>query len=543
MGEKEMVSRSALSRRSLMSACLTAGVAPFVAGPAGARSPDPNWVSPVEPAPLIDPAYEIGPPLPPGTLREVPRLSASEKRRLAPRRSSAPGASTFADSTAVADVPFQFRYDDFDIRELSPEIRPYRMSTRMPIVDTGIHDEYGVRMYRVDGKLYDHPVAQAQYGLQLLESYRLTGYQEYLRRAAKQAQRLVDRRVVHQGGWFYPYPFPFRLHGRYDVYEPPWYSMMAQGQALSLFCRLHQVTNRSRWKAAADATFASFLVTPVAGKPWGVYVRDGLLWLEEYPHPKEIRGDVTYNGHMFATFGLWDYWARTKDARTELLLKGALTTTRDVHLVIRNPGWRSKYCLAHGTDSGHYHTTHMHQHLDLYPMTGDTVFARMADLYYTDFPPDGVRGTIGFAAGTHTGYKFDSAGRILSTKKISLLSRSSAPSTARLKVLGQTGIWYAISAGSLSGYHVREASGRCYQVGTCATLAYPIPRPGVVAVEPVRAYTIDAAGQMTSVLTNYKIGDAVALDARAVLNGVEHLRLAAGDYAQRWVVLSTITRR
>ena len=60
-------------------------------------------------------------------------------------------------------------------------------------------------------------------------------------------------------------------------------------------------------RGAADLTFNTFLVRPAAGRPWGTYVVDGLLWLEEYPNPTELRGDRTYNGHTFSAYGLWDF--------------------------------------------------------------------------------------------------------------------------------------------------------------------------------------------------------------------------------------------
>ena len=47
---------------------------------------------------------------------------------------------------------------------------------------------------------------------------------------------------------------------------------------------------------------------------------------------------------------------------------------------------------------------------------------------------------------------------------------------------------------------------------------------------------------MTSVVTGYQVGDPDMIDRRAVVNGVEHLRLADGDYAGRWVGYPTIVR-
>ena len=389
-------------------------------------------------------------------------------------------------------------------------------------------------MYPVHGELHNHPVAQAQYGLQLVESHRLNGGVEYLRRAGKQAQRLVDQRVTHRGGWFYPYDYKHRMHLRYETLAPGWFSMMAQGQALSLFCRLAQVTGDARWHTAARATFASFLVPPVAGRPWGVYVVDGLLWLEEYASTRRVAGDRTYNGHNFSAYGLWDYWMLTRDENARQLLLGALTTSRDVYAQVRDPGWRSRYCLSHGPDAAFYHNVHIGQFIQLHALTGDPFFARVADLYYADFPPYEGHGTVLLAKGSHTGHRFDENGRVTASRTISLSRPGSAPSVGRVRIKGSTGMWYALDAGGLAGYHVRE-SGRVFQIGRYANIDYLLPQAGMVVRTPAKAYTVDAAGKMTAATTDYQAGDRVAISARAMLNRVVHLRLASGEHAGEWV--------
>lgn len=532
-----------LTRRAVLGAAAAAGAAPLVMPvPAAARAvaaADPGGPHP------INPAYEISPPGPFEEPWARPHLPNADAHRLAPRDHSAPGEGELTDprqTFAASAIPFQFVYHAFAVRELPVEISPYYRSTPVPLVDTGYHDSKGVRMFYRDGKLYDHPVAQAQYGIQLLESYRLTGNTTYLARAREQAQRLWDRRVVRSNAWFYPYPFSFQLHGTADIYNPPWYSMMAQGQALSLFTRLHKVTGATAWRTAADATFASFLLPPAAGQPWGVYVVDSHLWLEEYPHPKMIKGDRTYNGHTYSAYGLYDYWLLTQNPDAKLLLQGAMTTTRDVAAAIRTRTWRSKYCLAHGVDSGHYHVLHMGQLAQLYAITGDSYLARIADLFYDDFPPYQVPGTVRFAAGAHTGCKFNSLGQVTATKRLALSATSSAPSTARQKVWHQPGLWYSISAGALAGYQVQENPPYRYQLGAYAGLGYLLHRPGVIAAPTPKAYTVDKYGRMTSVVTTYQVGDPVTVDMRGVLNASQYVHLAEGSYAGRWLPLSAVTR-
>lgn len=480
---------------------------------------------------VIDPSYELSPPLledplDPGVRLPAPEVSAQAAPRISP---------------AAAGVPFTFTYTPFPIQELPVGLAPYHLSTPFPLVDTGVHDASGVRMVLLGGKLYDHPVAQAQYGINLLESYRLTGDTRYLDRAAAQAARIIVRRVLRDGGWWYPYPFSLALHGGPDLLRAPWYSMMAQGQALSLFVRLYQATNFINWKNAADATFLTFLSTPAAGKPWGVRVVSNHLWLEEYPQPSSTWGDQTYNGHTFAAYGLWDYWVLTRDARALLMLQGALTTTRDVLLSIRIRGWRSKYCLRHGRDAGSYHGTHMVQLLIVHGITQDVRFAQYADLLARDWPAGAAPGTVRFMPGTHTGYTFNTSGTATGSKTLVLPNQSWATMSARERVINRTGLWYVMSNGALAGYRVLEAPGVRFRLGLYSQLGYRILRRASVTVTAPPAYTVDANGNMTRVTTTYRAGDPATVSVRGWINGVEHLRLGDGPYAGRWVGTSTLT--
>lgn len=116
---------------------------------------------------------------------------------------------------------------------------PYHDQPDAPVVDAGLRDGGGVRMFRWQGKgkLLDHPVAQAQWGLSNLNTYRRTGKRMFLERAMAQAQRNLDRRVESRGGWWYPYEFDLTRCESTPVIDAPWYSAMAQGQLLGLFVK------------------------------------------------------------------------------------------------------------------------------------------------------------------------------------------------------------------------------------------------------------------------------------------------------------------
>lgn len=406
--------------------------------------------------------------------------------------------------------------------------------------DRGVpRDAAGVRMYAIGSTLYNHPVAQAQDGLMALSDYRLTGEDRYLQRALLNAQRLVDTRVVSDGAWYYPYPFDFSVHGLGDfVLRAPWFSAMAQGQALSLHTRLHQLTGEQRWRDAADAGFASFLNAPVQGLPSTVDIDSGTyLWLEEYPRWPAASSDRTLNGHVFATFGLYDYHQLTGDPLARDLWNGSLAHTR--HYLVngfRAPNYASRYCLAHPTvQSASYHQIHWEQMVSLHASTGDALWSRYADLLRADYPPPAVTGTVMFRSGTHTGHQFDASGAITASKTITLSSQSSAPTNARQRVKGR-GIMVSITAGGLAGYAVPEDWQRAWIAGAKVSLDYPMPRTVQIPAGSWSAYKYSATGVVTASTT---ITPASATSApfstSATINGRWHLLVTAGSLAGFWL--------
>ena len=180
---------------------------------------------------------------------------------------------------------FTFNTCGCGIFNLPRESDPYLCRVPLPLADARPHDADGVRMAEVGGRLYDHPVAQASYGLGNVESYRTTLRMAYLDRARRQADRLLSKATRAGSAWYFPYPFSFDPHGLVTERRfGPWYSAMAQGQALSLFVRLAETTGELQYRTAAGAVFTTFLRPQGQATPWTVWVdHAGYLWLEEYP--------------------------------------------------------------------------------------------------------------------------------------------------------------------------------------------------------------------------------------------------------------------
>lgn len=224
-------------------------------------------------------------------------------------------------------------------------------------------DENGVLMtYRkeIDGNTY-HPVAIAQYGLDQYGNYIESGDDKFFVSAKVQADFLVDSLNAVTG--LLPYQFDFHVGGTKETLKAPWSSAMAQGQAISLFSRVFDVTKDKKYLEACA----------LAIRPLNVKVSEGGLlqyfqghkYYEEYP---TILPNYTLNGFMFALIGLYDTWVNTGSEEAGRAYKEGIET-----LILSLPYYDSVgislYHLGHlnvGENLGvhyaeRYHLVHVHQ--------------------------------------------------------------------------------------------------------------------------------------------------------------------------------------
>lgn len=286
------------------------------------------------------------------------------------------------------------RVGTWTLRNLPPAEAPYWSdATSANTTFTPLADKNGVVMFknRTDQTLHYHPTVLAQWALKYLTSYRQTKDPRDLELAEKQAAKLIEIAEIDADGvmWF-AFDFDFPLHGRKDAKDQmiaPWYSGMTQGQALSTFSRLYEVTGKAEYLDAARRVAASFDLEPAGvGEPWTVRVdEDGYYWVSEYPSPG---GDTqALNGFIFGLFGLYDYWAVTGDARASELLRAGVLTVKDHYALYRQPGGLSLYCLAHRVTAERYHRVHVQQFAQLSRITGDAALQTMSDELASDYAP------------------------------------------------------------------------------------------------------------------------------------------------------------
>ena len=240
------------------------------------------------------------------------------------------------------------------------------------------------------GTRADHPVAYAQYGISALLEYQKTGDKLWLDRAIRQGQQLIAIHTESNGSWWFPYRFPWTYYDR--TLTAPWYSGMAQGQVLSLFVRLAEATGNNMWDNAADHTSTSFTQQHTATAPWASLEIDHHLYFEEYAGSQPPL--LVLNGHIFAMFGLYDYWRRTGNATVAGLIDGGATTVLERMLpAVRVEGGVSYYCVQADYcqsplwQNQGYHPIHSWQLDTLARITGDARFTTWAQLLRADWSP------------------------------------------------------------------------------------------------------------------------------------------------------------
>jgi D-glucuronyl C5-epimerase C-terminus len=240
-----------------------------------------------------------------------------------------------------------------------------------------VMDSNGVVLAQYGDLWYHNPVTISQKGINFFDRYRKVNDSLYLDYTNIHRDALIN--IMNEVGFF---EYRMNYH-HFDIYFfNPWYSGMAQGQALSLLSRLAFYADDTLSEALAHKIFQTL-------DPYSKFYEvefidnDHYAWIEEYPANSP---DHTFNGFMFAIIGIYDYYHLLKpDEETRDILSAYLTTVHDYMHEYRNPGTISKYCLRHNHTDTIYHRIHVLQ-LDYFTkITQDSSFSLFADTLEMDY--------------------------------------------------------------------------------------------------------------------------------------------------------------
>ncbi len=291
------------------------------------------------------------------------------------------------DEKAILDISTVKR-ETFKIKRLTHRSDPYHRPYLAPKKARKPTDEQGIPLYVKDNRTFYHPIGIALKALHLIDSYKKTRDNRYLTKAELYACKVEEEADEYDDALFFPFKYNNRLGrrkpgGKHDYMIAPWYSGMAQGQCLSVFCRLFRLTHKIKYLKTANKIYKSFWYVERKDAPWVVYVDDNsYLWIEECPLPERTN---ILNGFIFGIYGIYDYYQTTKSGQSMYLFQAAVTTIKKYVRKYRHKGDRSEYCLSYKRKTSlKYHRVHIKQLRTLFRMTGDPFFKRMAEKFYDD---------------------------------------------------------------------------------------------------------------------------------------------------------------
>ncbi|MDQ7054381.1 MAG: D-glucuronyl C5-epimerase family protein [candidate division KSB1 bacterium] len=236
-------------------------------------------------------------------------------------------------------------------------------------------DEKGLPLVYINKRwgLQYNPITIAQFGLHHLRLHFKKKDAVALETAKTAANWLRENaRPWHHDAlvWLFQYDL--------DFYGPraPWISAMAQGEAISLLLRIHEITGDDRILPIVEKAVIPFLREVKDG---GVlsHFPDGSPIFEEFPTdpPSQV-----LNGHIFSLIGLFDYLKFFPDERIQDLWSQAINgLKRNLHRY--DLGHWTLYDLhpTHRLASPMYLLVHVRLLMILSDMTGSAFFAEKAD--------------------------------------------------------------------------------------------------------------------------------------------------------------------
>jgi D-glucuronyl C5-epimerase C-terminus len=159
-------------------------------------------------------------------------------------------------------------------------------------------DNNGVHL--TNGKY--HPVNACHYALYCYDDYKATGTERFRKAFLAQVSYLRDSTKYDEyDGIKVGYPYLIQFH---DL-KPPWYSALAQSEAISVLVRYYAMTN-DKTILPLIVKLRNFMVAPMAdGRGTMNMTPEGNIWFEEYPNsPQEKQ---VLNGFFLGLVALYDY--------------------------------------------------------------------------------------------------------------------------------------------------------------------------------------------------------------------------------------------
>lgn len=441
----------------------------------------------------------------------------------------------------MTDIPFDFETSGITFTECDWQYRWMNTGNITDMQQSQPFDDEGVGVRNIGGHYYTHPVNLAIFAVLRLDQFTILQDEEYLELVRRCAERLIARGVTRDDAVYFPYKFPW--YGHHQIASPmpvPWYSGMAQGYSLALFSRLYEVLGEERYLDIAHRIFNSYTHLDDGASPFFVdLVDDKYLWFDEYAVSGAQPGSAT-NGHLYAAFCLHDYWTVTEDQRAVALADGALTTTLTHMDRFRRPGGQSFYGINSPKSTAQYHHWHARQLGHIYNVTGDPLWARLQEIFMEDYPTQTGKNaphstTLVVNPGT---YSVGERGDLTVTThvEVEIPERREMQINVRAKRYGELTTSTRVLEDDFEYMWFTEEPDEVYVSGISehASWAHNLNYEVVGDTPTVYSYN-DTAENVTSVDSDFSVGDVLNVDRRASIRGRVHVHLVNGIDDHHWV--------
>lgn len=274
--------------------------------------------------------------------------------------------------------------DSYDINN----IRRYPMNFVAKTVFKNHCDNDGVIMLNYHGSLglQYNPNAVAQQALGYYDQYLDNPEQMTLEAFLTQANYFLKHgRIVSDDVLLWEYNFPFEMR---NYLRAPWRSALAQGQAISVLIRAHQLTGDERYAEAAHQGYRAFYYNARDHEGGVLDDQNGFIWLEEYivKPPNHV-----LNGFIWALWGVRDYTVYFKNSHAQDLWEECLKTL-EANLNNYALGYWTSYDWPQGYNknlpimpsSVYYQKLHSIQMLGMYNLTGNNLFLDYYKKWFSD---------------------------------------------------------------------------------------------------------------------------------------------------------------
>jgi heparosan-N-sulfate-glucuronate 5-epimerase len=247
------------------------------------------------------------------------------------------------------------------------DMRPALIHYTQNIYD-GKFDENGVPMcLGPNGTLLYNPVNIAQYGFILHAQWAENKENSLLQKilnCIKQLELLKTEKEDYTV-WLHDYG-----EVKYNI-DAPWPSAMTQGEIISLYLRVYQITNDNDLLETTKRAYNFLKIDYLKGGARRID-ENGDLWLEEYPSDPP---SYVLNGFIYAVFGLIDLYRVTKNVDVKRDLDSCILTLEN-NLHRFDAGYWSYYDLLKKELVRYYYQKNVHvpQLEVLYVLAGKEVF-------------------------------------------------------------------------------------------------------------------------------------------------------------------------